>query len=1841
QSSTVPIGRPLANTQIYILDSQKQPTPINVPGEVYIGGAGLARGYLNRPELTQEKFIPNPFNDDSQARLYKTGDLARYLSDGNIEFLGRIDQQVKIRGFRIEPEEIEAVLSSYPHIEQAVVIATEDTPNNKRLVAYVVSDNQDFSTHQLREFLQQQLPAYMMPSAFVILDTLPLTPNGKIDRLALPAPEPENTRTEEYLAPHTPGEEIIADIFALVLGIKTVGIHDNFFELGGHSLLATQLISRLRQSFEVEIPLKAVFGAPSVAQLDQAIAQLRTHGQGLSLPPIERIAPDTEKIPLSFAQERLWFLNQLEGASATYNRPAALRLSGTLNLNALHQALAEIIRRHEALRTSFANINGTPMQVIQPEARMDMEVVNLQHLEQSERELVLEQQLQQAAIDPFDLESAPLIRCSLWQLSNSDYVFGINMHHIVSDGWSIGVLIQELSALYKAFCAGESSPLPNLEIQYADFALWQRQWLSGSVLEEQMQYWVSQLQGVPELLQLPTDRPRPSVQSYRGAIACSSLSTELTEKLKSLSRRAGSTLFMTLLSAFATLLYRYSGQPDVIIGSPIANRHRSKIEPLIGFFVNTLVLRTRLEDNPSFEQLLAQVRETTLQAYEHQDVPFEQVVEALQPQRSMSHSPLFQVMFVLQNAPMGDLELPGLSLSVLEQQGTIAKFDLTLSMSETSAGLECEWEYNTDLFDPSTIERMTSHFENLLSAITSNPQQRVSELPLLSTAERQQLLFEWNDTQTEYSLDKCIHSLFEEQVDSTPDAVAVVFQEQLTYHQLNARANQLAHYLQTLGVGPEVLVGICVERSLEMVVGLLGILKAGGAYVPIDPTYPQERLSYMLHDAGVKVLLTQKNLLSSVPSHTAQMICLDTDWEAIEQHSQENLVSSVGADNLAYVIYTSGSTGQPKGVMNTHHGIRNRLLWMQEAYQLTSSDRVLQKTPFSFDVSVWEFFWPLLTGARIVVARPEGHKDSNYLINLIAQEQVTTIHFVPSMLQAFLQEDSLEDCSSLRRVFCSGEALSFELKERFFQYFECEFHNLYGPTEAAIDVTFWRCQPQLNYQLVPIGRPIANTQIYILDQQMQPVPIGVTGELYIGGDGLARGYLNRPELTQERFVLNPFSPDKSARLYKTGDLARYLCDGNIEYIGRIDHQVKIRGFRIELGEIEAVLNSHPQIQQAVVIATEDNSGNKRLIAYVVSEEETLSNHQLREFLQQQLPAYMVPSAFVSLDTLPLSPNGKLDRLAFRAPDGNIEREREYVAPRTPSEQIIADIFALVLGIETVGIHDNFFELGGHSLLATQLISRLRHSFEVEIPLQAVFGAPSIAQLDQAIAQLRAQGQSLNLPPIERIAPDTEKIPLSFAQERLWFLDQLEPDSAAYNMPAAVRIEGKLQATALERSISEIIRRHQVLRTNFVKQDGQAIQIIHPASDWQITTIDLQALSANQRETEIQHLISAESAKPFNLATDSLIRGTLLALSDNEHVLLLTMHHIVSDGWSIGVFIQELTALYRAFVEGKASVPDATQTPLPELPIQYADFGVWQRQWLQGEELQKQLNYWQKQLAGAPPLLELPTDYPRPAIQTFRGARQSLQLSKTLTEEIKTLSRQEGVTLFVTLFATFTCLLYYYTGQEDIVVGTAVANRNRAEIEKLIGFFVNQLVLRTDLTGNPTFKELLERVREVALEAYARQDLPFETLVRAMKLERNPSRTPLFQIKFVLQNTPMSDLELSELNINLIEVNNETTKFDLLLIMEETKQGLSGSLQYNTDLYESTTITRFLEEFKTLLSHIVAEPNLRLNAIKEILSEADRQRQLVKEQELQKTAVQKLKKSHRRILKNSTQEKERL
>ncbi|MCW5317886.1 amino acid adenylation domain-containing protein [Nostoc sp. KVJ3] len=1839
-ATTIPIGQPISNTQIYLLDPQLQPVGIGFPGELYIGGDGLAREYLNRTDLTQEKFIPNPFEkakgrrqEAGGSKLYKTGDKARYLSNGNIEYLGRIDDQVKIRGLRIELGEIEAVLSQHSDVQISCVIVREDTPGDKRLVAYIVThQNCQPTMGEIRQFLKAKLPDYMIPSAIVILESFPLTPNGKVDRRALPKPDLDTALLEKYVAPRTPVEEMLALLWAQVLKVEQVGIYDNFFELGGHSLLATQLVSRIRTSFKVELPLRELFAASTITELMPLIQQLQQQDLELAAPPILRQAENAE-LPLSYAQQRLWFLDQLEPNSASYNIPFGLRLVGTLNVAALQQSLIEIIHRHEALRTNFVTVDGQATQIIQTQPNWSVTVVDLQHLVLTEQEIATQQLVQQQAIEPFNLESEALIRATLLVLSHTQQWLLVCMHHVVSDGWSIGVFVEELTTLYNAYSQGQLSPLLPLPIQYADFALWQRQWLQGEVLKSQLSYWKQQLANAPTFLPLPTDRPRPAVQTFNGAYLEFALSSELTQQLVQLSQKQGVTLFMTLLAVYNTLLYRYTGQEDILVGTPIANRDRSEIEGLIGFFVNTLVMRTEILGDRSLNELLPRIREMALSAYAHQDLPFEMLVEALQPERDLSHTPLFQVMFVLNNASTSEVELTGLSVSELPIESAIAKFDLTLSMENTSTGLVGGWDYNTDLFDSSTIERMTRHFVTLLEAIVADPSERISQLPMLTASEQQQLLIEWNDTQVDYAFDKCIHQLFEEQVERTPDAVAVVFEnQQLTYHELNCRANQLAHYLRSLGVSADVLVGICAERSLEMVVGLLGILKVGGAYVPLDPEYPQDRLSFMLEDAQVSVLLSQQQLVEKLPEHQARVVCLDTDWEIILQSNQQNPITGVQASNLAYVIYTSGSTGKPKGAINTHLGICNRLLWMQQAYQLTEIDCVLQKTPFSFDVSVWEFFWPLLTGARLVVAKPGGHKDSGYLVNLILEQQVTTLHFVPSMLQIFLEEQGLKDCSSLKRVICSGEALPKELQERFFACLGCQLHNLYGPTEAAIDVTFWECQPESNLKTVPIGRPISNTQIYILDQNLQPVPLGVPGELHIGGAGLAKGYLNRPELTQEKFIPNPFeeaggrrqkaggvrerrrkiaqSPASSPRLYKTGDLARYLPDGNIEYLGRIDNQVKIRGFRIELGEIEAALSQHQDVQTSVVIVREDIPGDKRLVSYIVLQPEqtctersrsTPTISELRSFLKEKLPEYMVPSAIVILESLPLTSNGKIDRRALPAPEPSSTLSDKYAAPRNPIEEILALIWQQVLKIELVGRHDNFFTLGGHSLLATQLVSRVRSSLKVELPLRSLFAAPTIAELAQLIQQLQQQDLELAAPPILRRAENAE-IPLSYAQQRLWFLDQFEPDSPFYNIPMGLRFVGNVNVVALEQSFREIIHRHEALRTNFVSVDGKPTQIIQVEPNWSLTVVDLQHLPLTEQETAAYKLVQQEAIEPFDLTNDSLIRATLVVLSPIEQWLSVSIHHVVSDGWSMGVFVEELTTLYNAYFQGQLS-------SLLPLPIQYADFAIWQRQWLQGEVLNSQLSYWKQQLANAPTFLPLPTDRPRPAVQTFNGAYLEFALSVELTQQLTKLSQQQGCTLFMTLLAAYNTLLYRYTGQEDILVGSPIANRDRTEIEGLIGFFVNTLVMRTNLTENPTFSELLTHVRDMAMEAYSHQYLPFEMLVEALQPERDLSHTPLFQVMFVLQNAPTSGLEMSKLNVSSLPVKLTTSRFDLTLIMQNSPTGLIGLWEYSTDLFDASTIERMTNHFVTLLESIVANPQQQISQLP-LLSEVEQQKLLV-------------------------------
>jgi acyl-CoA synthetase (AMP-forming)/AMP-acid ligase II/acyl carrier protein len=1810
------IGRPIFNTQIYILDSNLQPVPVGILGEIHISGAGLARGYLNRPELTEEKFIPNPFSNYSDSRLYKTGDLARYLPDGNIEYLGRIDNQVKIRGFRIELGEIETVLSQYSAVKTAIVMAREDETEQKRLVAYVVSQAEGISAQQeqsllpvteLRQFLKAKLPEYMVPSAFVILESLPLTSNGKVDRRALPAPDFQSE--EQYVAPRNPIEEILAAIWVKVLKVEQVGIHDNFFELGGHSLLATQLISRIRKAFKVEMPLRELFVAPTVAALAQVIKRVSEQEERTELPILPR-EKDTE-LPLSFAQTRLWFLDQFESDSSFYNIPLALRLEGNLNQDVLIQSLEEICDRHEALRTNFISVDGVATQVIQTQTPWTVNIVDLQHLSSSEQEIASQELTQNQAIQPFDLARDPLIRANLVILSETEHILLVCMHHIVSDGWSMGVFLQELTDLYNAYIQNQPSSLKPLPIQYGDYTLWQKQWLQGDILQRQLDYWQKQLADAPALLSLPTDRPRPAVQSFAGAHLPFTLSWELSQKLTQLTQEQGVTLFMTLLTAFDILLYRYTEQEDILIGTPITNRNRSELEGLIGFFVNTLVLRTDLSGNPSFNELLIRVREMAMDAYTHQDLPFEMLVEVLQPERDLSHTPLFQVDFLLQNEPLSQLELIGLTASPLLTESATAKFDLTLGMENTDKGLRGVWEYNTDLFERSTIERLAGNFVTLLEAIVANPQQQISQLPLLTEVESQQLLKDWNTTEKNYPFHQCVHHLFEEQAERTPNAVAVVFEGlELTYQQLNIQANQLAHYLQSLGVGAEILVGIYLERSLLVIVGLLAVLKAGGAYVPLDPDYPQQRLSYMAEDAKISLLLTQQSLLSSLPVEDVGVIVLDKSAESLTVQSLENPVSEVVPENLLCVLYTSGSTGKPKGVMLTHEALVNHSWGISEIFGLTESDRVLQFASFGFDVAAEEIFPTWLKGGTVVLRPWQMFPTLTDFADFIEQESLTLLNITPAYWHEWaiaVSQSSATVPSSLRVVAVGGDAVLPETVNIWREWVgkQVQCINVYGPTEASVTAIVHDLLDSQSEKInsVLIGRPIANTKAYILDQNLQPAPIGVKGELHLCGVRLARGYLNRPELTAEKFIDNPFAAAPFNRLYKTGDLARYLPNGSIECFGRIDNQVKIRGFRIELGEIEAILNQHLDVQTSCVIIREDLPGQKYLVAYIV-----ISSHyeripmisELRQFLAGNLPMYMVPQAFVFLESLPLTTNRKVDRRALPAPNLEGDRRDQYVAPRNAIEEMLLQIWTEVLKVGQVGIYDNFFEIGGHSLLATQLVSRIRSLFKIELPLRSLFAAATVAELAHLIEPLQQQNLTLTVPPILPRTKDTE-LPLSFAQQRLWFLDQLQPNSALYNIPMVLRLQGNLNQGALEQSLWSICDRHEVLRTNFVTINGQPTQIIQTTRET-ISVVDLQDLPIQEQAEKTQQLKQKQATQPFDLAKESLIRITLVVLSETEHLLLVCMHHIISDGWSMEVFIHELTTLYNAYAQNQPA-------NLAPLPIQYADFAIWQRQWLQGDVLQRQLNYWQNQLADAPALLSLPTDHPRPAVQSFVGAYQEFSLSPALSQALTELSRKQGVTLFMTLLAAFDTLLYRYTGSSDILVGTPIANRNRGEIEGLIGFFVNTLVLRTDLADNPSFSQLLTRVREVAMDAYAHQDLPFEMLVEALQPERDLSHTPLFQVAFVLQNTPKSEIEMTGLKVTDLPLENTTAKFDLTLAMVHTDNALNGVWEYNTDLFDSGTIERLAGHFVNLLAGIVANPQAQISQLP-LLTEVEQQQLLI-------------------------------
>ncbi|HVS00139.1 MAG TPA: amino acid adenylation domain-containing protein [Thermoanaerobaculia bacterium] len=1625
---------------------------------------------------------------------------------------------------------------------------------------------------RLRAYLEERLPDYMVPSAVVLLDRLPLNVRGKLDRKALPAPDRLRPDLGEVVTPRTPTEEILAGLFAELLGIDRVGVRDGFFALGGHSLLATQLVSQIRQTFGVEIPLRSVFETPTVAGLAPQIESAR---QAPAAPPIvHEVRPPGAVVPLSFAQRRLWLLERLAPGSSVYNVASAVRFTGPLDERALAAAFNEIVRRHEVLRTTFQEEDGEPVQVAAPSLAVPMPVADLTALPRGRRDAEAERLAFAEARRPFDLARGPLVRLTLLWLGPRERVLLTSLHHIVSDAWSVGIFYRGLMELYGSFAAGQPATLPELAVQYADYAVWQRRWFQGETRQRELAWWARQLADLPAL-RLPGDRPRPARQTFRGVALTAILPVS---SLGALARNWGATPFMLLLAAFQTLLHRHTGQEEIVVGSPVANRERAEIEGLIGFFVNTLVLRANLEGNPAFPELVSRVRELTLDAWAHQSLPFEMLVEALEPERDLSRQPLFQVMFQLQNVALPRFEIAGVAIEPLDVEPGTAHFDLGVDLMEMADGLLVSVRYAADLFDATTIRRLLAHFETLLRGIAADPGTRLGDLPLLSEAERHQVGTEWSDTAVETDRTP-VHRRIAARAALQPDAPAVTFGGiTLTYGELDRRADRLAAGLRALGVRRGSPVGLRAERSLDLPAAILAIWKTGGVFLPLDPGLPEARLAAMVEDAGALVW-------------TGEV-------EAVEEGESED----VGPDDLAYLIYTSGTSGRPKAVAVEHGSLSNFVDVSLRSWGWDEADRMASLASFSFDIFLFELLVPLAAGGAVTLfpLRPLD-------VSRVARELpgLTRFHAVPALMRQIVQGiQNGHSISGLRTVFTGGDRVPDDLPAALRETFPgAEAVVLYGPTEGTVFCSSFRLPPGSDRVL--LGRPAGNAILSVRDPYGNLAPAGASGEVVLGGPGVARGYLGREELTRERF----FAQD-GGRFYRTGDLGRWLADGNLEFLGRIDQQVKVRGFRVEPGEVEAALRTHPAVREAAVVAREDTPGDLRLVAYVTGELGELSLEEvaprLRAYLAERLPDYMVPAAVVPLDRLPLTPHGKVDRRSLPAPE-RVRWDEERVAPRTPTEEILAGLFAEALGLDRVGVRDSFFALGGHSLLATQLVSRIRQAFGVEIELRAFFESPTVEGLAARIAA--PERDSLGVPPLlPRVWRGPER-PLSFSQRRLWFLDRLEPGNTTYNMLTALRIRGPLSLGVLAACLDEIARRHEVLRARIVAVEGQPVQLVEPAAapgSRPLPLVDLSALPARRREPETQRLAAAETRRPFDLARGPLLRATALRLNDRghrDHALFLTLHHIVSDGWSEAVLVREVATLYPAFAAGLPS-------PLAALPLSYADFAFWQREWLQGEMLAAQVAYWREALAGAPGRLELSTDFPRPPVPSGRGHLHVLEVPEATADAVRALCRRARTTPFMLLFAAFGTLLGRLAAQDDVLVGTPIANRTRTETEGLIGFFVNTLVLRADLRGEPTGRELLARVREAALGAYAHQDLPFERLVEELRPDRELARQPLFQAMFVLQNAPRSDFDVQGISLQPIGVDPGASKFDLTMALNETGGGYLGTIEYSIDLFAPSTMVSLAERYNRLLAAFAADPAAPVHALP-LLHEGERH-QLLRE-----------------------------
>ncbi len=1832
------IGRPIDNMQVYVLDGHLRPCALGVPGELYVAGPGVARGYLHREGLTQERFIADPFVVGVDKRMFRTGDRVRFMEDGNLEFLGRVDHQIKLRGMRIELGEIEYHLTEHPIVDSSLVIAyrhehkSNNDEVNDQLVAYIKlvdleerDSVRSESIESIRESLQDILPDYMVPSAFVVMDEWPLTPNGKLDHAALPAPG-EGQSSSRYQAPETETERVLVSVWAALLHREEeqLGINDNFFSLGGHSLLTVRMTGQIRNRFNQEVSLKQIFSHPTIAQLavliDTEDTDTDNHRPGISR--IERGG----LLPLSFAQQRLWMLDQIDGGSAHYNMPTALRFEGALDIEAVKQALAGILMRHEVLRTVFVlNSESEPSQQILDGEEFSVPLTDFSG-EINPTERAREQVIQQAST-PFNLSRDYMLRAEVLRITPEEHWLLVTLHHIASDGWSMDVMAREFFEGYSAFVEGRAVDLPSLAVQYADYAHWQREWLQGEVLEIQLNYWQGQLEDVPMVHGLALDYPRSEYKQYQGAQVSSSLPTQTARGLMAVAQQYQLTPFMLLHAALSLVLSRHSNSQDIVIGTPVANRVQLELEPLIGFFVNTLVLRVDT-GHRGLSDYLGHIRQVHIDAQSHQDVPFEHLVERLDVSRSTAHTPLFQIMLTTNTNyglhsedELAKHSIAGVAIRPLSSEVVQAKFDLEVDMSISEQGAGLIWTYDTSLFSATHIEQLNGHLMNLLESLSRQVGVKsevvVSSLAMLSETETDYLLNGLNDTQSDYPADKCLHELFEKQAEEYPQRIALVFEgTELSYGELNARSNRLAHYLRAEhGVGPECLVGICMERSLEMVIAILGIHKAGGAYVPLDPGYPAGRLAYMLEDTDMGLVLSQSGVSDALNGYVGKRVYLDGLGDTsrnlpapFDLYGVDDIpVATIGVTptNMAYVIYTSGSTGKPKGVMVRQQGLMNYVCWAVDYYQLSQLVGSLMHSSLSFDATITSLFAPLLSGGFVELIPEENvierlHQE----LTIRRNKSPKLIKITPAHLQVLIekQEDPLPD--NLSVLVVGGDNFPLSLAQRWRQQLpKARIINEYGPTETVVGCSLQEFDQQDFGSFVLIGRAIANTQLYILDSNMQPVAQGAIAELYIGGDGVAAGYLNRPELTDEKFVSNPFGAGK---LYRSGDLAQITNEGLLVCHGRIDSQVKIRGFRIELGEIEYHLTEHPIVDSSLVIAyrhehkSNNDEVNDQLVAYIklvdLEERDSVrseSIESIRESLQDILPDYMVPSAFVVMDEWPLTPNGKLDHAALPAP-GEGQSSSRYQAPETETERVLVSVWAALLHREEeqLGINDNFFSLGGHSLLTVRMTGQIRNRFNQEVSLKQIFSHPTIAQL-AVLIDTEDTDTDNHRPGISRIERGG-LLPLSFAQQRLWMLDQIDGGSAHYNMPTALRFEGALDIEAVKQALAGILMRHEVLRTVFVlNSESEPSQQILDGEEFSVPLTDFSG-EINPTERAREQVIQ-QASTPFNLSRDYMLRAEVLRITPEEHWLLVTLHHIASDGWSMDVMAREFFEGYSAFVEGRA-------VDLPSLAVQYADYAHWQREWLQGEVLEIQLNYWQGQLEDVPMVHGLALDYPRSEYKQYQGAQVSSSLPTQTARGLMAVAQKYQLTPFMLLHAALSLVLSRHSNSQDIVIGTPVANRVQLELEPLIGFFVNTLVLRVD-TGHRGLSDYLGHIRQVHIDAQSHQDVPFEHLVERLDVSRSTAHTPLFQI-MLTTNTNYglhSEDELAKHSIAGVAIRPLSSevvqaKFDLEVDMSISEQGAGLIWTYDTSLFSATHIEQLNGHLMNLLESLSRQVGVKSEVV---------------------------------------------